>query len=714
MSSANDTAGARRIMDAYNKKGSQLTEAEARSVLAGNPYKPVVTTPTTPTYNAAKPNVTTPNTNPSDADLYAGNFHENYITGNKLWVDPRVNNAQRAMIQANFYAQKAGNAAPYSQSQISGAANGGYAGYSYSPGNTGDRYSYVEPYQTGGQNWISPTQRTDQAGRTVEYRGYANEPDLGRYAMGVSSPQDMDYSWERTGGYDDLRAGTFRFNPEGAAAAAARDITRPMDVYTETTRLLDAARGGTGAGGYYDANKGYYVGAPGASDLQRTQQAIEYYRQNNMSEQLAAAQAYAQRMGYDIPSNTLTPTLTPDVAYDDKDIEQLFYQTPEGQEFLQFQQQEEERLRMEAQTLDALFAQLQGMQAEFMQYGAEGQAALAASYTQMINELNALETQLTGQIRSQMGEDDPQMIAAIGIIKEEAKKLQQSILEEMNQRGVVQSGLYYQAMENMNKGTMTEIQKMISSRVGDLQTQLNNAILNMAGIRSGIMSNYQQSLANFQSNYMQGLNNLQIAGLDATTQYQKMANDRYIANQQRGYQMDIARLNAETQRYGYDREYDIKKYLGDLGLDEIKLKGTYDLLNTQMAGEYGLKEAQIRSAAGGGGGYSSPYDNDEKLTNDMVFMRTYLDELHVKYMSNNADAVGPLYNQGRVITSIEQMPHIGPEAKEWAKNQVKLWPGVAPAAAKQRKKNNKNNTVPDVYVPIVRPSADSYFDQYKT
>ena len=395
---------------------------------------------------------------------------------------------------------------------------------------------------------------------------------------------------------------------------------------------------------------------------------------------------------------------------------QQFYQTPEGQQFLQFQQQEEERLKMEAQILDDLFAQLQGMQAEFMQYGVEGQAALAASYTQMINELSALETQLTGQIRSQMGEDDPQMIAAIGIIKEEAKKLQQSLLEEMNQRGVVQSGLYYQAMENMNKGTMTEIQRMIASRVGDLQTQLNNAILNMASIRAGIMSNYQQSLANFQSNYMQGLNNLQLAGLNATTQYQKMLNDRYIADQQMRYQMDIARLNAETQRYGYDREYDIKKYLGDLGLDEIKLKGTYNLLNTQMAGEYGLKEAQIRAAAGGGGGgYSSSfYNNDEKLTNDMVFMKTYLDELHVKYMSNNADDVGPLYNQGRVITSIEQMPHIGPEAKEWAKNQVKLWPGVAPAVAKQRKKDNKNNAVPDVYVPIVKPSADSYFDQYKT
>lgn len=534
----------------------------------------------------------------------------------------------------------------------------------------------------------------------------------------------------------------------------------------------DYSQGGSLSGGYYDASKGYYVGAEGMSDLQRTQSAIDYYRQNNMYDQLAAAQAYAQRMGYNVPSTpvayddivphqkadpgpygyiTVTPKnekefseswniysnypgsdasnfmqaaqrmgASPDQARamaqahgslvglptDEQGIQQLFYQTPEGQQFLQFQQQEEERLKMEAQMLDALFAQLQGMQYEFMQYGAEGQAALAASYTQMINELNALETQLTGQIRSQMGEDDPQMVAAIGIIKEEAKKLQQSLLEEMNQRGVVQSGLYYQAMENMNKGTMTEIQKMVASRVGDLQTQLNNAILNMAGIRSGIMSNYQQSLANFQNNYMQGLSNLQLAGLNATTQYQKMLNDRYIADQQMRYQMDIARLNAETQRYGYDREYDIKKYLGDLGLDEIKMKGTYDLLNTQMAGEYGLKEAQIRAAAGGGGGYSSPYDNDEKLTNDMVFMRTYLDELHVKYTSNNADAVGPLYNQGRVITSIEQMPHIGPEAKEWAKNQVKLWPGVAPAVAKQRKKDNKDNTGPDVPnlpIPIIQP-----------
>ena len=56
--------------------------------------------------------------------------------------------------------------------------------------------------------------------------------------------------------------------------AAKPNVTTP-DSYSQ---------GGSLSGGYYDASKGYYVGAEGMSDLQRTQQAINYYRQNNMSE----------------------------------------------------------------------------------------------------------------------------------------------------------------------------------------------------------------------------------------------------------------------------------------------------------------------------------------------------------------------------------------------------------------------------------------------
>lgn len=294
MSSSGTTGSDGRTYSSDGKGNITVVDNSGKTVYSGSGSNSGANSPS---YGSAPPK-SSYNGNPSDADLYAGNFHENYITGNKLWVDPRVNNAQRAMIQSNFYAQQAGNAAPYSQDQVSGASGGGYAGYSYSPGNMGDRYSYVAPYKTGGQNFISPTQRTDQAGRTVEYRGYANEPDLGRYATGVSSPQDMDYSWERTGGYDDLRAGTFKFNPEGAAAVAARDITSPTNVYTQTMQLLNTARGGDGTGGYYDDAKGYYTGAPGSSDMQRTFDAIDYYRQNNMLDKLQAAQDYANRQGY--------------------------------------------------------------------------------------------------------------------------------------------------------------------------------------------------------------------------------------------------------------------------------------------------------------------------------------------------------------------------------------------------------------------------------
>jgi len=205
-----------RVLDAYERKGSQLTEAEARAAMAGE------------TVNFDNPNRNDRISNrPSDADLYSGNFHSNYITGNALWTDPRVNNAQRAMIEANYYATQAGNVAPYSPDQIKGAAGGGYAGWSYSSG--GNRYAYVQPHQEGGQNFISPTQRTSSDGTTVVYRGYANEPIFGAYAQGTRSPQDMYYSWERTGGINELRAGTYQFNPQGAADAAPKDITKKLE-----------------------------------------------------------------------------------------------------------------------------------------------------------------------------------------------------------------------------------------------------------------------------------------------------------------------------------------------------------------------------------------------------------------------------------------------------------------------------------------------------
>lgn len=242
---------------------------------------------------------------PSLEQLASGQgYNTNYLTGGSLWLDNRFNNAQRSMITANQTAVAQGGQPVYSLGEIQNAGGVNNVGWAYSPGREGN-YSYYQPGTNPyGQNFQSFTYMTDPKGDTYRFRGYANDPRFGAYNDPNSgrSPQDMEYSWERTGGAEELLAGTYKFNPAGAAEAAAQ-MWRPLapannNVYTQTMQLLDAARGGTGAGGYYDANKGYYVGAPGASDMQRTFDAIDYYRQNNMLDRLQAAQDYANRQGY--------------------------------------------------------------------------------------------------------------------------------------------------------------------------------------------------------------------------------------------------------------------------------------------------------------------------------------------------------------------------------------------------------------------------------
>ena len=137
-----------------------------------------------------------------------------------VWGDKNLSSGQKAMISANIAANKMGNTPLYSNDDINSAVTGTH-GYRYK-----DNY-YVTPYQEGGQSFISQTQRTTgSSGKTASYRGYGNEPEFGSYATGAESPQGMQYSWERTGGRQELVDGTYQFNPKGAADASAKDITK--------------------------------------------------------------------------------------------------------------------------------------------------------------------------------------------------------------------------------------------------------------------------------------------------------------------------------------------------------------------------------------------------------------------------------------------------------------------------------------------------------
>jgi len=182
----------------------------------------------------------------------------------------------------------------------------------------------------------------------------------------------------------------------------------------------------------------------------------------------------------------------------------------------------------------------------------EGAVAVAAQYSQMVSLLDQLEAQITGQIRSQMNGDDPGLQAAIGVIKEEAARMRDASLEDLNARGLVQSGVYAEALTRLNSGELTSIQQTVASQFGDLQTQLNNAMMSMAQARVSALSGNQTQLNSMLQADRQTQANIGLQGIGygLEEQGQNLQNNQYYAGLNNQY--NIAQMNDTTQRYGID------------------------------------------------------------------------------------------------------------------------------------------------------------------
>lgn len=681
---------------------------------------------------------------PSEQMLMSGKFDENYIRGNAIWSDPRFTNSQKSMLIANYYALRAGNAAPYDAGVIQSAGKGGVAGWGYGQGKN---YNvYTQGLKSGGQPFISPTMRTGMDGNTVMYKGYANEPGLGAYAQGTQSPTDMESSWERTGDFSDLKAGTYKFNEAGAQAAAAQDITaRPLtpsslpgNLNTAGVTVNTPTRQGGGSNpdlmssnmvnagvtpnnapnGYFDSATGQFV-LPGASDRDRTFAALDYYATNGMQANYDKAYAYAGQKGYfaedqmnagvtntsaggydtNAGTTSTAPVDTSEHGYGAQGDINAYgeaFASPEGQAYLNSEQGQtfqaemqtgQQELEATTQVFDDVFAQFDTLQQEFAQYGAEGQAALAASYQQMLSSLDATEASIMKQIKSQMGADDPQMAAAIGIIKDEAKKLSEGLLEEMNTRGVVQSGLYAKAVGDMNANTMTEIQKMITTRVGDLQNQLNTALLNMAQSRMSMMNTYQTNYANFLSQQQQNMAGLAVAGLNARTEYAKSVADTQRQNSANATNLQVAQLNATTsryntdqsvaaQKYGYDLSASVERYKADLGMSETQATITANLELKKLEMQNNLDVAHINASnrgGSGGGGITDVLKLQEYRLNAVKAMDEILKDMNKEYTNYKNSRYKNRTDAKKAIKNLAASGVYDQQTLQYAYNVIDTW-----------------------------------------
>jgi hypothetical protein len=310
---------------------------------------------------------------------------------------------------------------------------------------------------------------------------------------------------------------------------------------------------------------------------------------------------------------------------------------------------------------------------QYAQQSDEHAAAVAAQYTQMVGLLDQLEAQIVGQIRSQMNGDDPGLQAAIGVIKEEAARMRDEALEDLNARGLVQSGVYAESLSRLQKNELTAVQQTIAGQFNDLQTQLNNAMMSMAQARVSALSGHQSQLnsmlqadRNTQANLgMQGV------GLGLEQRGQDLQNNQYYSGLQN--QWGIANMQNQTDLYGMN--------LGAY-TDQYKTNTSRDIANMQNQTDiYGIDKNYAASIYGSnrssGSGNSiaadrlafdrEMFDYDRNQSEAAIKegqyqqMATMLDEL----IANN----GYDYNQKAAFINNSRYPD---DVKAWAMEQLKI------------------------------------------
>lgn len=181
------------------------------------------------------------------------------------------------------------------------------------------------------------------------------------------------------------------------------------------------------------------------------------------------------------------------------------------------------------QSVDSIMQGYQQLASDAKSMGNEGLIALAAQWDKMVSTIDAVQAQITDQIKSQMNGDDPAMQNAINLIKQEAETMRKDTLDELNARGLVQSGVYAQSLSDMNKNELTQIQTAVSSRFGDLQTQLNSAIMSLAQTRISALAANQSSMASMMQNTQSNVLNAGLAGMNAqvTTRGQDIQSNQF-------------------------------------------------------------------------------------------------------------------------------------------------------------------------------------------
>ena len=158
---------------------------------------------------------------------------------------------------------------------------------------------------------------------------------------------------------------------------------------------------------------------------------------------------------------------------------------------------------------------------------------------QLLDSINQMEQQLMEQYRQQGSELDPATKAALDELRRDVELRRQTLMEELNRRGLLQSGIWLEEENRLNQGLLTSQERLLASRLSDIQNRITEAMQNFAQQRMNIMgSAWQNEMANQQW--------AQQARLDALQNLyqQQLEQSRWAAE----YGLDVAKFGLQREK----------------------------------------------------------------------------------------------------------------------------------------------------------------------
>lgn len=283
------------------------------------------------------------------------------------------------------------------------------------------------------------------------------------------------------------------------------------------------------------------------------------------------------------------------------------------------------------------------------------QVLIAAAMESMLTTLGEMESQILGQIRSQMGMDDPALTSAIGLIRDEVSRYRQEMLEDMNARGVAQSGIVLEMEDRIHRNQLSQVQQLVATRLSELQQQLNEAVMSFSSQRLGIMSQYT----------MAGIDDLQRTG------------DR--------------KMNAAMWGIGQQTQ------LAGMGMDARQWQGQMDQQSSQFGSQMQFNYAQLGAQQQMANAQSSQQQAALDAQRDME-------------MSRDAQYMGQLLKDGSITTQEAQsilatIPNLKPHQKQMYESIINFYSQAQPGNTSQR---------PLVRTPMIDATPEQRVDYTKT